>query len=156
MELLKNIKYFESEIEGEVYFSLFDKYIAFVALDFLDIGYLEKCAEYLNSLNDNVIEDLCKASISYCNHVLAMYYDEVPKEFERPPDVLELIYPSALIIPYPENPNEPVIHLELNCAWEKEHGMEWIVRNDRVLYVSSYSGENPWRDFSTNEDGNFA
>lgn len=155
MELLKNIKATDEEIEGKVFFSLFDKYIGFFTEGTVDLDYVKKCAEYLNSINEKVIEDLCLASIRYCNEILKLN-DEQFIKFENPQDILKLIYPACLIVPYPENDDEPIIHLELNCEWEKEHGLEWIVRDNKVLYVSSYSGEDPWRNFSVNEPGNFA
>ena len=155
MELLKNIKATDEEIEGEVFFSLFDKYIGFFTERTVGLDYVKRCAECLNSMNEEVIEDLCSASIRYCNEVLKLN-DEQSMKFENPQDILKLIYPARLIVPYPENDYEPIIHLELNCEWEKEHGLEWIVRDNKVLYVSSYSGEDPWRNFSMNEPENFA
>ena len=155
MELLKNIKATDEEIEGEVFFSLFDKYIDFFTEGTVGLDYVKKCAEYLNSVNEKVIEDLCLASISYHNEILKLNGENSIK-FDNPQDILKSIYPACLVVPYPENGNEPIVHLELNCEWEKEHGLEWIVRNNKVLYVSSYSGEDSWRNFSMNEPENFA
>jgi hypothetical protein len=61
---------------------------------------------------------------------------------------LKHIFPSLLIVPFSNGLNEPVIHLELNCTWEEEHGMEWIIRGNKVLYVGSFNGEDPMGDFS--------
>lgn len=155
MELLRNIKDGEYGLEGKVFLELFDKYIEFSAEDCADIEYVKKCASYLNSLPQFVLKNLCQASACYCNEFLDEV-GETEKEFGDFKEVLDLIYPSTLIVPNPKNGDEPVIHMELNCWWEEEHGMEWIVRQDRVLYVGAFNGENPWGDFSKKEPWNYA
>ncbi|WP_010247710.1 DUF6985 domain-containing protein [Acetivibrio cellulolyticus] len=154
--MLKNVRVGRFGLEGELYFELFKKDISFSTDDEdVTIEYIEKCATYLNSITGDVINFLCEASIRYCNDVLNMIGEE-PKKFKNTSDVLELIYPSVLIVPMPENGNEPVIHLELNCDWEEEHGMEWIIRDNTVLYVGSFNGEDPWGDYSIKESWNYA
>ena len=119
------------------------------------MGYIEKCADYLNSLSDEVIDRLCEASIRYCNDFCDMVGEE-PKKFENIRDVLKLIQPNGLSIPKPKDENTPVIDLELNCDWEEEHGMQWIIRNNQVLYVGAYNGEDPWGDYTTKKVWNYA
>ena len=69
--------------------------------------------------------------------------------------MLALVTPLAWIIPKMQQ-GEPVIHLRLNCDWEPEHGMEWIVRGDKVVFVSTYEGEDPWGYFTEPDEYNFA
>ncbi len=153
MQLIKNIEIGECEIEGEVYFRMFDEYIA-LSVENDDLHFAEMCANYLDGLQAEVIDELCRASISYCNsHLEAI--GEPLKSFSSPQDILKLIHPSVLLVPYPEG-GEPVIHMELNCEWEPEHGMEWIIRNDKVLYVGAFSGEDPWSDFDEKAPWNYA
>ena len=154
MELIKNIEKGEFGLEGEVFFRKFDKYIA-LSIEDDNIKFAQKCAEYLDALTDEIVEILCEASIRYCNSFLDAI-GEPARTFERKLDVLELICPSILLIPYPENQNEPVIHLELNCEWDPEHGMEWVVRENKVLYVGAFNGEDPWSEFSQKETWNYA
>jgi hypothetical protein len=141
--------------EGEVWFELFDKYINFAVEDAADIDYAQLCAQYLNSQPESVIKDLCEASIRYCNNFLEAI-GEPEKEFENYRDILQLIYPSVLLIPDPENNNEPILHMELNCEWEEEHGMEWVVRNNEVLYVGASNGVYPWGSCDAGEFWNYA
>jgi len=154
VKLIKNTESGEFGIEGEVFFRNFDKYIA-LSIEDDNIVFAQKCAEYLNELSDEVINSVCAASIRYCNEFLNAV-GEPTKSFENPTDILSLIYPSVLLVPYPENENQPVIHLELNCEWEVEHGMEWVIRDNKVLYVGAFNGENPWDDFSEKETWNYA
>ena len=155
MEVIRNANLTEYGLEGEVFFKCFDKYISLSVEDGEDTEYAEICAKYLNELKDATIIRLCEASIRYCNDFLDAVGEPL-KKFEKAIDVLKLISPSVLIVPYPENGNEPVIHLELNCEWEPEHGLEWIVRGDKVLYVGAFNGEHPWDDFCSSDCGNYA
>ncbi|MFM2479507.1 DUF6985 domain-containing protein [Celerinatantimonas sp. MCCC 1A17872] len=155
MEVIRNIKLTEFGLEGEVFFKCFNKYISLFVEDGEDTEYAQICARYLNELTDPTIIRLCEASIRYCNNFLDAVGEPL-KTFEKAIDVLKLISPSVLIVPYPENGDEPVIHLELNCEWEPEHGLEWIVRADKVLYVGAFNGEYSWDEFSSSDLGNYA
>lgn len=155
MELLRNID--EKALygpEGEVWFGLFEKYIKFSIDDDADLDYAQKCAEYLNDISEETIKDLCEASIRYCNDFLENTGQPI-KEFSSYKDVLSLVYPSILIIPDPES-DETVIHMELNCQWEPEHGMEWVVRSGKVLYVGGFNGTYPWGEIPQDVSYNYA
>lgn len=154
MELIRNVNKGKFCIEGEVYFDLFEKYISLTVEDDETI-YAEECAAYLNALPETVILKLCEASIRYCNAFLDAI-GEPQKNFEHSRQVLEFIYPSMLIVPTPNITNTPVIHIELNCEWEEEHGMEWIIRENEVLYVGAFNEEDPWDDFSDKQEWNYA
>jgi hypothetical protein len=153
-ELIRNMHEGELGPEGEVYFGLFEKYINLFNWDGASDAYALTCAQYLNNLDDALIDHLCEASVRYCNDFLDDIGEE-PKQFAKPRDVLSLIYPNSLSISNPEGRKNPVIHLELNCAWEEEHGMEWIIRRNKVLYVGAYIGGDPWGEFEP-EEGNYA
>jgi hypothetical protein len=154
VELIKNTEIGEFGIEGEVFFGLFDKYISLMVEDD-DLIYAQKCAAYLNELPNSVVKELCEASIRYCNGFLEAI-GEPKKIFKKAEDVLKHIYPSVLMVPFPDGITNPVIHMELNCSWEEEHGMEWVIRDNKVLYVGAFNGENPLGDFNQKQQWNFA
>jgi hypothetical protein len=154
MELIKNTENGEYGIEGEVFFGLFEKYIMLLVEDD-NLDYAYKCAIYLNAIPESLVNDLCEASIRYCNAFLD-YIGEPTIEFQKTQDILKHIFPSILIVPFPDGVSEPVIHLELNCTWEEEHGMGWIIRGNKVLYVGSFNGEDPMGDFSLKDEWNYA
>ena len=156
MELLRNI--YESSVsgpQGEGWSELFGKYIQFGVEEEATLEYVKACAEYLNALPEATIKDLCEASIRYCNGFLADIGEPL-KSFDNYKSVLSLIYPSTLIIPEPEYGDEPVIWMELNCEWEQEHGMQWVVRNNEVLYVGGFNGTDPWAEISKSTPWNYA
>ena len=91
-----------------------------------------------------LINRLCEASLEYCNTALKAS-GQTLKTIKAARDILVDISPVMMIVPAClESSIEPTIHLELNCSWEQEHGMEWIVRGDRVLYVGAFVGEDPF------------
>lgn len=142
-------------IEGVFWFSLFDKDVS-VSIDRGGtIEFAERCVALANSLSDHVVDHLCKASIRYCKEYLDAI-GEPTKDFETPRDVLQIIYPSVLIVPAWPLDDDPVLHMELNCEWEEEHGMEWIVRKNSVLYVGPFNGHNPKGECSRNKPWNHA
>lgn len=153
--VIKNLKtneYFE--VEGEAYLELFDQNITVYIEQESDIEYAELCITYLNTLSDGLIDDICNASIRYCNEFLDDIGEDII-EFNKPTDVLPYITPNTICIPKPKNKIEPVIDLELNCEWEEEHGMEWIIRNGVVMYVGPYNGINPYGHCDIGEEWNY-
>lgn len=154
--LLRNITTEGSwPLQGEVFFRLFETYIEFAVEDAATVEYVERCAEYLNSLSETVVDEFCLACIRYREDYSHMIGDDI-EELENHRDVLELIEPTTLIVPNPEHGDEAVVHMELNCDWDIEHGIELIVRKDKVLYVGGFNGQSPWSDYSKRQSWNYA
>ena len=132
--------------EGEADFPLFGEVVRVFIYDENDLEYAQKCVEELHRLPLPVIEKLCEFSIAYCEDFREYFEDEdipIPEGIQSR-EILKYIQPSSLIIKSPSD-ERIAIHLELDCDWEPEHGMEWIVLDGEVLYVGSFHGENPWR-----------
>lgn len=144
---------FPEDLEGSLFFPLFNKKIKVVGFKPDNIEYANQCAMLLTELDDSVVKQLCLASIRYCNASLAAV-DEEQYTFDTERDVLAMIDPRFLLID--QNETRPAIHMELRCDWEEEHGMEWAIRDGKVVYVSSYNGINPFNDFTEKDDWNFA
>ena len=141
-------------VEGRVYCRPFGRYIGFAVEATASMAYVRRCAEHLDTLPAATLDALCEASIRYCNEFRSLV-GEAPLAFAAPRDVLALVDPNTLLIPDEERP-EAVVHLEMNCEWEPEHGLEWIVRDGRVLYVGGFNGGNPWADWGEKASWNFA
>jgi hypothetical protein len=142
-------------LQGEAFIQLFGKYIDFAVEDAATIDYVERCVEYLNAVDDNLLDSLCLACIRYHDSMIEMVGGE-PKLFSTPRDILLHVCPSTLLIPNPENGSEPVARLELNCDWEIEHGMEWVIRGNSILYVGAFNDLDPFGDFSKMSCSNYA
>lgn len=141
-------------IEGRVFCRPFGRYIAFAVEDAASLDYVRRCAAHLDTLPEPVLDALCAASIRYCNEY-RLLLGEAPLAFASPREVLALVDPNTLLIPNEERP-EPVVHLELNCDWDLEHGLEWIVRDGQVLYVGGFNGGNAWGEYLEKTSWNFA
>lgn len=150
--MLKDIRTGRWGLEGEVFFPLFDRYIRFSADRDAGIADVQRCALYLNALPEPVIQELCEASIRYCRSYSRTVGHATPEGL-GPQAVLSMIGPRTLIVPEPGEREEAVVHLELDCDWEEEHGMEWLVRSDQVFYVGPFCSLNPWHAYDPEDAG---
>lgn len=142
-------------LQGEVYFALFDRHIDFAVEDAATLEYVEQCATYLNGLGEAMLDDFCQACVSYRADYLEMVgINAEPLLATR--DVLTLLTPLTLLVPNSANGGEPVLHLEFNCAWDADNGLEWIARGEKNLYVGGFNGQSAWADYSRRQSWNYA
>jgi hypothetical protein len=122
----------------------------------IDISYAEKCVSALNNLNDSIIDLLCKYSELYCRDFCEYVGEDCP-EINNSRDVLKYIQPLGLNIDPPRD-EDVVLDLELNCTWEEEHGMQWVIKGNKILYVGSYDGISAYEEktYYEKELGNYA
>jgi len=158
--MLKNFR--ESDVEGcfegEFDFSLFKTETnVFIDMEESDIDYVNKCIENLNSLSDEIIDKLCEYTIRYCEDFREYFEDEeidIPKGIKGR-EILKYVKPVCLGIEEPDSEDIIGYSIELNVAWEEEHGMEWVIKNNKVMYVSIYSGKGAWCDEEDYYDDGF-
>ena len=140
--------------DGTVFSTLFDREIKVMLSDGGSQAYAQCCANVLNSLSQKLIDDFCAASIRYCNGFLEAVGEPL-REFPHRASVLKLIEDGMLIVPETPDPQLPVVHMELNCDWESEHGLELIIRDSRLIYLGGYDGYDPSQSDQT-VYGNYA
>ena len=109
--------------------------------------YAEKCVSQLLNLDQSSIEQLLKASIRFfydaerCHgEPLTFMFEfedmEYPKELDAPMNILPYIIPVEMYIDK-EIAGCYSISVFSECAWEPEHGLQWVVRNGKPLYVGA-------------------
>ncbi len=143
--MIRNLR--ESDVEGcfdaECDFKLFNtKVDVFIDMEELDIDYVNKCVENLNSLIDELIDKLCEYTIRYCEDCRCFFEDEeidIPENIKGR-DILNYVSPVTIGIEEPDDKNSIGYVLEFNVLWEEEHGMEWVIRDNQILYVSQFDG----------------
>jgi len=142
--MLANLKEDEFFFNTNMHFALLNKEIAvMIDKDNPDFDFAEKCMKALNNLSEEVIDKLCACSIKYSEDFCEMVGEEEP-EVKTNRDILKYIQPGALIINADEREDyDIVLHLELNCEWEEEHGLEWLIADNEVLYVGSFNDVMP-------------
>jgi hypothetical protein len=163
--MIKDLQDGESYKEGVAFFRLFQTDINVFIDDGVDLAYAEKCVDAMNALSSETIENLCNSSIRYCEWIIEnsedVYEDGdeiiiIPENIKSR-DILEFIKPSVMIIYQPLDHSIAAFSMELNCDWEPEHGMEWVIKDEKILYVGSFDGISPWwEDLSCYDIGNYA
>lgn len=123
--------------------------------------YLQRCIEHFENLSDELLDALCEALCRYCENVRDdaedVFGDLGLPETITGREILNYCSPSALNVEAPPNENVIGYSVEGSCDWEPEHGIQVIIRDDRVLFVSSFEGRSVW-DFeeSYRDDRNYA
>lgn len=112
--------------------------------DYLD--YAERCAAYFNSIPEGLLAELKKYSLRYCRDMLT-YGDPasyvVPKDVSEK-SVMNYARVNCLMIEKPKDSGVIAFSVEFSCDWEREHGMEWTIRDGKALYVGDFMGISPW------------
>ena len=145
--LITNIHDTGDEIEGEMHWRLFDSDMTVLIYD-ADVEYAQRCAEYLENMPEELLDRLRRATLLYAQDFYEMTGDEELEKFlsVKPEEILEYVYPSALIVRKPQD-DRIGFHLEMECDWEPEHGLEWSVLDGKVMYVGAFSSVSPWSEF---------
>lgn len=147
MELIKNIKEYEfddSQMAGSVYFKFIGDYIDLRFDKDIPMDYVERTAEKLNTVTEEIMNTLFERSIIYCRSNLEEYKFLKRKirldKLEKPSDIMKYMEIIGLIVNLPQDMSQVAINLEGSCRWEEEDGIQWLIRDDTVVYVG------PWAD----------
>ena len=161
MELIKNI--FENEfeeMEGEVYFGYIGKYIHLRFGKDVPEEYVHKVAERLNEFTEEIMCKICNYSIRYCLDKLESYEDIETDidvdEFNDCFSILEYMEIEGLVVNKPDDLKDIGINLEGSCDWDEEQGIQWLIKEDDVVYVGPWSMLNIWHSPYENSLFNYA
>lgn len=144
-------------IEGKVYCKLWDKDIDVDLYDDVPLDYVEKCAEAMNAMPDELIDAICRAAKRYCLDFLDDVGGAELNDIEltapidentHPREMLKCFEVGSLIVDVPKDNSRIGYQLSGNCDWEEEHGIEIVILDDRLVYLGEYTGESPWDDHS--------
>ena len=151
--------------EGKVYCKLWDTEIAVELFDEeVTLEYAERCAAAMNAMPDALIDAICRAAKAFCLDFCENISEEsraelklsVPVDADTPPrELLKCFQPTGLVVDPPEDPAKIGYQLGCVCDWEEEHGMEIDILEDKLVFLSEFTGESPWGDH-TDDLGNYA
>ena len=149
--------------EGKVYCRLWDTEISVQIYDeAVTAEYAEKCAEAMNNMPDELLESICEAAKLYCNDFRDAIGDDLADEMTVPIDadspaseIMKCFTPAVLVIEEPADPSRIGYQLECNCDWEEEHGMEIDILDNKLVFLSEFTGDSPWGDH-TDQSWNYA
>ena len=148
-----------SYIEGKVYCKLWDTEIDVDVYEDVPLDYVEKCAETMNSMPEELTDAICRAAKKYCIEFMDEISDEWREEIEQkmgvtvnentpPMEMLKYFSVGTVVVDVPEDPSRVGYQLSGNCDWEEEHGMEIVILDDKLVYLGEFTGESPWTDHS--------
>jgi hypothetical protein len=135
-----------------------------VFFDVLEDGiprpYVERVIAAAVALSPAIIVTLKEATLHYCEWVCSLHPSEaVPMSATVTSDeIFEYVSGGSIGIQSPQGTGV-VIRFELNCAWDSEHGLEWLIRDDVVLYVGPFVMRYEWGElvsYQNDDPGNFA
>ncbi len=147
--IIRDIKEYKGYFVGKMNSTLFDVDID-VMMKINDYAYAERCAEYFNNMSNELIDELKLYTLRYCED-FRQFFDEQSPDVpagvtER--DIFNYVSPRVVLIEAPKNSDEIGFSVEFGCQWEREHGMEWVIRGGKVLYVGDFSNIGTWRDYN--------
>ena len=67
-------------------------------------------------MDDNLIDDICKAAIAYSEDFCEVVGQEPPK-IEKIRDILQFVEFGSMLVDEPEDNAVPVVHLAGGCEW---------------------------------------
>ncbi len=133
-------------MEGEMHMPLFKDDISVYFPDRSKLTYAEKCAAYLNNMNEDMLNRLKKYIYRYYREYADQFDEDelgMPVDVEEE-DILRYVSPGALIIEKDCREKMTEFHLEFECDWEIEHGLEITISNGKILYVGSFDDMPPY------------
>lgn len=158
--MITDIKQDYYGIQGKIYSEIFCADME-VIIDGASIEYAQKCVRHFNSLDNNLVETICRGAKAYCLDFMEIaggdWYKEmtIPVTPETPlPEMLKCFRPQVLIIEKPDDDNKIGYQIECSCDWDIEHGMEIDILDNKVIYLSSFNGYSPWYEYN-NEKSNY-
>jgi len=146
------------QLEGVFYSTIFKTDMQVCIEDGVDLDYAERCVKHFNSLDDKAIDTFCEDAWKYYQYMLeewpAFGYVDIANEIRatipadaKPRDLLRYLKPWSLDIAVPKE-DIPAWEFSADCVWEPEHGLSWIQRGDKLLYVGQVEIMGPWADGS--------
>ena len=108
------------------------------------IDYAKKCLSYFESMPKQVELRLRKYLFRYFRDYL-QYIEEETEEWKNitEENIFEHIQITTLIVSSECRTNIIEFHIEGNCDWEKEHGLEITISDEKILYVGPFENYGP-------------
>jgi len=147
--ILRNIQYHKEDWDAEFYAPVFDQYMGVYVGDLeISTEAVEKVVQAFTDLDKAVLAKLFQFSWDYCQSFCDYVGDQECPSIEQPEEILQYIEPIDMTIEIDPARTETIIRIELNCDWEVEHGLEWLIRDQQILYVGSCEVPDAWQEES--------
>jgi hypothetical protein len=152
MSEIKNLKENEfGEMEGEVYFNAINQNITVLFEKEVPMDYVEKQVEYLQAIDEKVIQKMCYYANLFKKEEMEDYPDkDYPEGMDKINNPLELLdYFAIMELHIEMYANESVkevrvLNLSGSCDWDEENGIQWLIKEDEVVYAGAYDDLSVW------------
>ncbi|MCH5204556.1 MAG: hypothetical protein J1F03_07390 [Oscillospiraceae bacterium] len=149
-------------LEGNLRWELFDRELE-VSIDRgADINYAEKCAEALVNLPDDTVQSIFEAAkrnfLFFCEYVGHDFNEDMDVKIYPDTHAEEIradIFPHVFIVDKPKD-ERVGFHIECDCCWEPEHGLEITILDGRLVYLGPFEDNGPWGKYPEDDEWNFA
>lgn len=140
MKYIEDLELDGEYIEGIVQLKNIDKPIKICSYSEVGRSYIEKCLNHFENLSDERWKEL------------KYYIEKYAKDMEydiKGNDVLKNIKFQNIQIKYSSvlssnNDLIPTYSIECSCKWEIEHGMEIVIKGDKIMYVGTFDDVGLW------------
>ena len=153
MKYIEDLELDGEYIEGIVQLKNIDKPIKICSYSEVGRSYIEKCLNHFENLSDERWKEL------------KYYIEKYAKDMEydiKGNDVLKNIKFQNIQIKYSSvlssnNDLIPTYSIECSCKWEIEHGMEIVIKGDKIMYVGTFDDVGLWHteDYYKDIFGNY-
>ena len=100
---------------------------------------------FLATWDDALFSRLAQATLAYC-HGFSEEVGLTDFDGRTSADILDCVRTGVIIIPSQVRAS-PVVRIELDCDWEPEHGLEWVVESPNfIVYVGPFRMIDDWLD----------
>lgn len=131
----------QHKILGTFYSEFFKEKIEFIAEEITDFDYVESCLNSFNNMSESLVSEILEETFKYYkkSNFTESLDEDLKIIISTPAETLNYIQPNVFIIN--ERTKGPIIHLELECDWEPEHGLEWLIKGEELQYVGPFEGK---------------
>ena len=160
MNLIKNLVENEFEqMEGDIYFNFLKKDISILYEKEVPMEYIIKSIEYLNSLDQNVMRSLCEYAKKFSRKMINNYPDvNYPIGLKNISEALEILNYMEILrlkVDMYKDDSIRVLNLSGSCAWDEDNGIQWLIKEDKVIYVGPWDDLDIWYADLDNEFTNY-
>jgi hypothetical protein len=152
MSGIKDLKENEfGQMEGEVYFNAINQNITVLFEKEVPMDYVGKQVEYLQALDEKVVQKMCYFADLFRKEEMENYPNkDYPEGMDKINNPLELLdYFAITYLNIEMYPNESVkevrvLNLSGSCDWDEENGIQWLIKEDEVVYTGAYDDVSIW------------
>ena len=98
---------------------------------------------FITTWDDALLSRLAQATLAYC-HGFSEEVGLTDFAGRTSSNVLDFVRTGVIIIPSQVRAS-PVVRIELDCDWEPEHGLEWVIESPKsIRYVGPFRMIDDW------------